>query len=97
MAACIPTLRVFLREKTASSGPSNERSTRLSQFSLSFRSVNRGRLVFGSQTIEPIREQSVEKGEVFTGSGASRDGSAAETGSGSRGGSGRPTVVGKNA
>lgn len=95
MAACIPTLRVFLREKT-SSAPSSERTTRLSQFSLSFRSVNRGRLVFDSQVIEVIREQSVEKGEMFTGSGASRDGSAAGAGRGSGGGSGSPTVLEKS-
>lgn len=95
MAACIPTLRVFLREK-ASSGPSGERTTRLSQFSLSFRSINRGRLVFNSQVIEVIREQSVEKGEIFAGSGASKDGSAPGSRSGSGGGSGRPTGVEKS-
>jgi hypothetical protein len=93
MAACIPTLRVFLREKTSSGGPSNERSTRVSQFSLSFRSANRGRLVFDSQAIEPIREQSVEKGEIFTGSGTSRDGSAAGSGGGNGSGSGGPTAA----
>jgi len=91
MAACIPTLRVFLREKT--SRPSDERTTRFSQFSLSFRSVNRGRRMFGTQTIEVISEHSVEKGDVVMGSGASRDGSAAATGSDS----GKPAVGEKNA
>ncbi|KAK4447208.1 hypothetical protein QBC34DRAFT_496314 [Podospora aff. communis PSN243] len=96
MAACIPTLRVFLREKT-SSGPSNERSTRLSQFSLSFRSAGRNRRMFDSQDIEVIRETRVSKEEVYTGSGASRDGgSASGSGSGSGSGTGKPMVVEKS-
>ncbi|KAK0640563.1 hypothetical protein B0T16DRAFT_336150 [Cercophora newfieldiana] len=88
MAACIPTLRVFLREKTSSS-PSNERTTRLSQFSLSFRSANRNRRMFDSQDIEVIRESCISKDEE--GSGASQDGGSGKaTGSGN--GSGKPTV-----
>jgi hypothetical protein len=53
--------------------------------------------MFDSQDIEVIREHSVEKGEV-TGSGASRDGSAAGvgSGSGSGSGSGKPVVVEKS-
>ncbi|KAK4141850.1 uncharacterized protein C8A04DRAFT_30542 [Dichotomopilus funicola] len=86
IAACIPTLRVLLRDKT-SSGTSDERTTRFSQFSLSFRTVNRGRLMFDTQNIEVIREHSLEKGEAFTVSRTSRDGSAA--------GSGRPAVAEK--
>ena len=82
MAACIPTLRLFLKEKT-SSGPSGERTTRLSQFSLSFRSANRGRRMFNTQDIEVIPEHSIEKGKVLAGSGASRDGSVAGTSAGS--------------
>jgi len=82
MAACIPTLRLFLKEKT-SSGPSGERTTRLSQFSLSFRSANRGRRMFNTQDIEVIPEHSIEKGKVLAGGGASRDGSVAGTSAGS--------------
>ncbi|KAK0639691.1 hypothetical protein B0T16DRAFT_395371 [Cercophora newfieldiana] len=75
MAACIPTLRVFLREKT-SSGPSSEITTRLSRFSLSFLSANRNRQMFDSQDIEVIRETHASIGdeEAVSGSGASRDG-----------------------
>jgi len=98
MAACVPALRLFFREKT-SSRTSNERTTRFSQFSLSFRTVNRGRRMFDRQTIEVIREHSVEKGEVVTGSGISRDGSAAgtESGSGTGSWSKKPAVSEKSA
>jgi len=91
MAACIPTLRVFVRHKT-SSGPSNERSTRLSQFSLSFRSAGRNRQMFDSQDIEVIRETNISKEEIYTGSGASASGSGSGTGTGT----GKPIVVEKS-
>ena len=81
MAACIPTLRVFLREKT-SSGPSGPRTTRLSQFSLSFLSANRNRHMFETQDIEVVRETNLSKEEVYHGgSGASRDGEGSASGS----------------
>lgn len=86
MAACVPTLRVFLREKT-SSGPPNERGTRFSQFSFSFRTANHGRRMFDTQKSEVIREHSVEKGEVSTMSVSSRDRSGS--------GSWRPAVAEK--
>ncbi|KAK0617731.1 hypothetical protein B0T14DRAFT_434044 [Immersiella caudata] len=89
MAACIPTLRVFLRQKT-SSGPSAERTTRLSQFSLSFRSAGRNRQIFDSQDIEVIRETNMSKEEIYTGSGASA------SGSGSGSGTGKPIIVEKS-
>ena len=71
MAACIPTLRVLLRDvhhsATSSSSPGatgGSRTTRLSQFSMTFLSANRGRRVFtrgGSRG----RDEEIEVVEVF--------------------------------
>lgn len=58
MAACIPTLRVLLRD-VGSSASSGERTTRLSQFSVSFVS-NRGRRIFDDE-LEIVHEVRMSK------------------------------------
>ena len=94
MAACFPALRIFIREKVTSRPSDAPRTTRLSQFSLSFRSANRNRRMFATPDIDVIREENISKEAVFSVSGASGDGeSAAGSGCGSGSGSG----IGKRA
>ena len=92
MAACFPALRIFIREKVTSRPSDAPRTTRLSQFSLSFRSANRNRRMFATQDIDVIREENISKEAVFSMSGASGDG---ESATGSGGGSGSGSGVGK--